>query len=224
MGETAHNVAQKTYGDFLGAYKSFSETSSKVVQQAASILEAEIAAGIKIANQAETKIPQIEKFRSEPPDEVMQRFRRDAHEVVDIFIDVVGATLKNVPNIADSKLLRKEDITVKAVEPKQNPTITAAPIKAGQTAEVEMSFENNKDAETPEIKLFSTDFVINAGERLPSGLVKFAPAAFTIAPHQTQQVTVTIAVPKDTDVGIYSGLVLASNMAELKSELIVKVE
>ena len=43
--DVAKDMAQKTYGDFLGAYKSFSETTSKVVQQAASILESEIAAG-----------------------------------------------------------------------------------------------------------------------------------------------------------------------------------
>ena len=77
--EKASAYAQRTYGDFLGAYKSFSDTTSKVIEQAASVLESEIASGIKIATQAENRIPQMEKFRSEKPDEVMQRFRRDAH-------------------------------------------------------------------------------------------------------------------------------------------------
>jgi hypothetical protein len=225
-GENPPNVAQKAYGDFLGAYKSFSETSSKVAQQAASILEAEIAAGIKIANQTEQKFPQIEKFRSEKPDEVMQRFRRDAHEVVDIFIDVVGSTLKSVPSLADSTLSRVGNVTVKPVkpEPKQNPVITAEPVKAGQTAEIEMSFENNKDTETDELKLFSTDLLSNDGERLPSGLVTFTPQTFKIPPHQIKQATVTVAIPAETTAGTYSGLVLASNLPELKTELVIKVE
>jgi hypothetical protein len=41
--EKAIVVTQKSYGDFLCAYKSFSETTLKVVQQAAAILESEIA-------------------------------------------------------------------------------------------------------------------------------------------------------------------------------------
>jgi hypothetical protein len=225
--ESAKEMAQKTYGDFLGAYKSFSETTSKVVQQAAMILESEIATGVKIAQQTEARIPQVEKFRSEKPDEVMQRFRRDAHEVVDIFIDVVGATLKTVPNMNDVNLLRVGNVSVKPVqvEQAQRPVIMApTPVKAGGIAEIQISFENNRNTETEEYKLFSTDLINNNGERLPSGLVKFAPQTMKIVPFQTMQATVTVAVPEETSPGTYSGLVLASNMTDLRSEIVVKVE
>jgi hypothetical protein len=225
--EFAKDMAQKTYGDFLGAYKSFSETTSQVIQQAASVLEAEVAAGVRIAQQTENKFPQIEKFRSEQPDAVMQRFRRDAHEVVDIFIDVVGTTLRSVPNLSDPNLLRVGNVTVKPVQvpQAQHPIITAAqPVKAGGIAEIQISFENSRNVETEEFKLFSTDLINNSGERLPAGLVKFTPAALKIAPFQTMQATVTIAVPEETAPGTYSGLVLASNMSELRSEIVIKVE
>jgi hypothetical protein len=225
--ESAKEMAQKTYGDFLGAYKSFSETTSKVVQQAAMILESEIATGVKIAQQTEARIPQVEKFRSEKPDEVMQRFRRDAHEVVDIFIDVVGATLKTVPNMNDVNLLRVGNVSVKPVqvEQAQRPVIMApTPVKAGGIAEIQISFENNRNTETEEFKLFSTDLINNNGERLPSGLVKFAPQTMKIVPFQTMQATVTVAVPEETSPGTYSGLVLASNMTDLRSEIVIKVE
>jgi hypothetical protein len=220
-------MAQKTYGDFLGAYKSFSETTSNVVQQAASILEAEIAAGVKIVQQTENKFPQVEKFRSEKPDEVMQRFRRDAHEVVDIFIDMFGATMKSAPNIGDPNFLRVSNVTVKpmeAAQPQRPVIMTPKPVKAGGIAEIQISFENNRNSETEEFKLYSTDLLSNSGERLPSGLVKFTPQLMKIAPFQTQQATVTIAVPKDTSPGTYSGIVLASNMSELRSEIVIKVE
>jgi hypothetical protein len=225
--DVAKDMAQKTYGDFLGAYKSFSETTSKVVQQAASILESEIAAGVKIAQQTENKFPQVDKFRSEPPNEVIQRFRRDAHEVVDIFIDVVGATLKSAPNMNDVNFLRVGNVTVKPtqVAQVQHPVIMApTPVKAGGNAEIQISFENNRNTETEEFKLYSTDLISNNGERLPSGLVKFAPQTMKIAPFQTQQATVTVAVPEETSPGTYSGLVLASNMTELRSEIVIKVE
>ncbi len=225
--ETAKEMAQKTYGDFLGAYKSFSETTSLVVQQAASILESEISAGVKIAQQSESRFPQVEKFRSEKPDEVMQRFRRDAHEVVDIFIDVVGATLKAAPNMNDMNFLRVGNVTVKPVQvpQEQRPVIKSpTPVKAGGIAEIQISFENNRNTETEEFKLYSTDLISNNGERLPSGLVKFVPQAMKIAANQTMQVTVIVAVPEETSPGTYSGLVLASNMTDLRSEIVIKVE
>ena len=225
--DVAKDMAQKTYGDFLGAYKSFSETTSKVVQQAASILESEIAAGVKIAQQTENKFPQVDKFRSEQPNEVIQRFRRDAHEVVDIFIDVVGATLKSAPNLNDVNFLRVGNVTVKPVQvaQTQRPVIIApTPVKAGGVAEIQISFENNRNTETEEFKLFSTDLISNSGERLPSGLVKFTPQSLKIAPFQTMQATVNVAVPEETSPGTYSGLVLASNMTELRSEITIKVE
>jgi hypothetical protein len=211
----------------LGAYKSFSETTSLVVQQAASILESEISAGVKIAQQTEGRFPEIEKFRSEKPDEVMQRFRRDAHEVVDIFIDVVGATLKSVPNMNDGNFLRVGNVTVKpvVVAQEQRPVIKSpTPVKAGGVAEIQISFENNRNIETEEFKLYSTDLISNNGERLPSGLIKFVPSAMKIAANQTMQATVTVAVPEETSPGTYSGLVLASNMTDLRSEIVIKVE
>ena len=225
--EVAKEVAQKTYSDFLGAYKSFTDTTSKVVEQAATILESEIAAGVKIAQQTEGRFPQVEQFRSEPANEIIQRFRRDAHEVVDIFIDVVGATLKSVPNMAETNLLRVGNVTVKPVqvEKEQRPVISApTPVKAGGIAEIQISFENNRNTETEEFSLYSTDLISNKGERLPSGLVKFAPASLKIAPLTTVQATVTISVPVGTTPGTYSGLVLASNVTDLRSEIVIKVE
>ncbi len=225
--EIAKDMAQKTYGDFLGAYKSFSETTSKVVQQAASVLESEISAGIRIVQQTENKFPQVDKFRSEPPNDVIQRFRRDAHEVVDIFIDMVGATVKSAPNLTDVNFLRVGNVTVKPMQvtPAQHPVIMSpTAVKAGGVAEIQISFENNRNTETEEFKLYSTDLISNKGDRLPSGLVKFAPQTMKIAPFQTMQATVTVAIPEETAPGTYSGLVLASNMSELRSEIVIKVE
>jgi hypothetical protein len=228
IDEKASVMTQKTYGDFLGAYKSFSETTSKIVQQAAEILETEIASGIKIATETENRIPQIERFKSEKPDEIMQRFRRDAHEVVDIFIDVVGASLKSIPNLDNMIIMRDGTVTVKPMQVTpvaQRPVIMSTkPVKPGQNAEIQITFENSRDVETEEFNLYSTDLISNKGERLPSGLVRFSPQSLKIGPFKTEQITVTIAVPEETKPDVYSGLVLASNMAQLRSEIVLKVE
>ena len=226
MGEAARDVAQKTYGDFMGAYKSVTETSTKVVRQAAMILEEEIAQGIKIAQQTENRVPQMDKFRSEKPDEVMQRFRRDAHEVVDIFIDVVGATLKAIPNVADPNVLNVGNVAVKPVVVAPVTPVIKAPVavKAGMSVDVQISFENTNSTKTEEFSIFCTDLVSSTGDRLPSKAIKFTPSTVKIAPQKSTQITVTVAIPLETKPGTYSGLVLASNVAEFRSEISIKVE
>jgi hypothetical protein len=232
--QTAENVekkasitTQKAYGDFLGVYKSFSETTSKVVQQAASILEDELATGIKFANQTESNFPQIERFRSEKPDEIMQRFRRDAHEVVDIFTDIFGATLKSVPNLGNLNAMRDGSVIVKPVHNStaQRPILMPThAIAAGKKAEISMSLENSLTVATEELNFYSTDLVSNSGKRLPSNSIRFTPQSLKIGPRLTEQITITIAIPEETKPGTYSGLVLASNMPQLRSEIVVTVE
>jgi hypothetical protein len=219
-------TTQKVYGDFLGAYKSFSETSSKVVQQAASILESEIATGIKFANQTENKFPQIERFRTENPSEVIQRFRRDAHEVVDIFVDVVGATMQSMPNLENLAATKEGNVIVKPMQPaeSQRPVLKSnRGIKIGEKAEIQMSIENVLTVPT-KFSLYTTDLINDDGDRLPSNQVKFTPETLTIAPRMTEQITITVAVPKTAKPGNYSGLVLASHMPQLRSEITVTVE
>ena len=64
----------------------------------------------------ENKFPQVERFRTEPPDEIIQRFRRDAHEVIDIFIDVVGTTMKSMPNVPEMAAGGAGNVVVKPVQ------------------------------------------------------------------------------------------------------------
>jgi hypothetical protein len=220
-------TAQKTYGDFLGAYKGFSETTSKVVQQAASILESELATTIKMAHQTENKFPQMDRFRTEPPDEIMQRFRRDAHEVVDIFIDVVGATLKSIPNMPEMAIGREGNVIVKPVQVTadlRSIVAAAKTVKAGEKAQIQISLENSLGVPTAEFNLYCTDLINNSGERLPASTIEISPKTLKIGPRMTEQITITVDIPKKTISGTYSGLVIAANIPQLRSEIAVTVE
>jgi hypothetical protein len=225
--ERVSETSQKAYGDFLGAYKNVSETTTKIVQQAASILESEVSNGIKIAHQTENQFPQIERFRTEAPDEIIQRFRRDAHEVVDIFVDVVGATLKSMPNLAEITTSREGAVVVKPVQVTADirPMVAAAKaVKAGDKAEIEISFENNLGVPTAEFTLYCTDLINSQGERLLSSTVVITPKTLKIGPRMTDKISITIDIPKKITPGTYSGLVIASNMPQLRSEIVVTVE
>jgi hypothetical protein len=218
------------YGDFLGAYKGFSDTTINVAQQAASVMESEIAAVIKVAKQMEAQSPIVERLRSEKPGELIQRFRRAAHEVVDIWVDIFGVALSSANNAARAVSMRDVAPPAEKTEPEpavsnQRSIITAPQsAKAGSLAEFPISFENSGNAPTDEFKLYSTDLISDSGERIVSSLVKFMPASLKIAAHQTEKVMVVIALPKETKPGVYTGLVLASNMNQLRSEIILKVE
>jgi hypothetical protein len=220
---------QKERLQLMMAAQDFSGTTSKIVSQAANILETEISAGIQAFRKTEKQVINSEKFRYERPDEVMQRFRRDAHEVVDIFIDIVGVSLKNMEKVTNTMVITnpvaaKSKTAEKAPAAKQ-PTISLPnALKAGETSEIPISLENSSDVQTEEFKLYSTDLISDSGERIPASALKFLPPALTIEPHKTEKIVVSITVPSDTRPGTYCGLVLAANMNQLRSEIVINVE
>jgi hypothetical protein len=217
---------QKEYGDFLSVYKGATQMGSDIVQQAASVMESEISSVIKVAKHVEDHSMVGERLRTEKPDELVQKFRRDAHEVLDIFVDVFAVALKTANNAANVIVIRGND----PAKPEQvvscpRSVITAPQtVKPGEWAEFPISFENSSNLPTAEFNLFATDLISDSGSRIAATQIKFNPAAVAIGAHQTEKVIVTVAVPKETTLGTYTGLVLAANMNQLRSEIILKVE
>jgi hypothetical protein len=203
-------------------FRNFANTTSHVVQQAASILEEEIAAGILAARQIENKFISSEELRSAKPDDVLQRFRRDAHDVVDILLDVVAATARNAAKMA------QRAISIRTTE--RSATAMAAsvltmphPVKPGETGEISLVIENDGDATAEPFELRPTDLVSAAGHRIPAHAVHFDPAAITVRPHETQKVVVRVKAPMDTPAGTYSGLIQSTRPDQLRAILTVVV-
>jgi uncharacterized membrane protein len=152
------------------------------------------------------------------------KFRRDAHEVLDIFVDVFAVALKTANNATNAVVIR-DDAKPEAVVSGPRSVITAPQtVNPGEWAEFPISFENSSNLPTDEFKLFATDLISDSGSRIAATQIKFNPAAVSIDAHQTEKVLVTVSVPKETPVGTYTGLVLAANMNQLRSEIILKVE
>ena len=145
--------------------------------------------------------------------------------MIDIFIDVVGATMKSMPDMENLATMKEDKVVVKPVQTEaQRPILKpASVIKSGEKAEIQMSIENVLTVPTG-FNLYSTDLINDDGERIPSAQIKFTPESPTIGPHLTEQITITIAIPKTVKPGTYSGLVLASHMPQLRSEIAVTVE
>ena len=220
--------SQASRNDFYDAYKGFSETTLNVIQKATSILEEEVAAGIIAARKVEEHFVDTSQLRSVNPEEVMHRFRRDAHEVVDIVIDIVNVAMnsmyrfsKNVIKIhSDSNKAKSEQLSSG-----QLPVITVPQkIKAGSSFEIPLSLENSGDTPTDMFSLYCTELVSASGERISASQILFKPFSITIDSHKTEKVIMTINIPLETKAGVYSGLVSATSLNQLRSMLIVQVD
>ena len=198
-------------------------TTARIVHQAASILEEEIAAGVIAAKRVEGHFLNVEKLRSGDPDEVMHRFRRDAHEVLDILIDVANAATSSLGGLA------QRVVTVRSWSAQKTKPETAGiatlfmPIKAGASNEVAMSVENDGDTPIVEFSFHSTDFVDARGNRVLAKQITFSPGSLTLAPRTTEKVMVRASVPVGTAAGTYSGLLQASRLEDLRAILLLQI-
>jgi geranylgeranyl diphosphate synthase type II len=94
--------------DQVDKLKDFNETTANIVQRAASILEEEIAADIVAVKQVEKRFIKVSELHSGKPEQIIQRFRRYSHALVDILLgkfDFVEAILDSYMNATMKALL-----------------------------------------------------------------------------------------------------------------------
>lgn len=215
----------KTIVDTVDVFKGFAKTTAHLVQQAASILEEELAAGIKATKMVEERFLNVNELRSGEKEEVFQRFRRDAHELVDILIDVVGTTSKSMGNLAKRIVsIRSEDQLAKGGGSGRTQTIRPTePVKVGESTNVIMTVNNDTDEHLASFRFHSSELVSIQGDRIPSTAVHFNPTTLKLEPHRSEKVTVTIKVPAQAPKGVYSGFIQATNLEQLRVVLTVQV-
>lgn len=100
------------------------ENASNIVLKAAHILEAEVARGIVAAKEIEKKIVDPARFtRTEgevdkkSSEELLIRFRKDAHDIVDLLVDLATLASDNASKLS-SRLMT--NIAKEPVEEKEN--------------------------------------------------------------------------------------------------------
>jgi hypothetical protein len=198
------------------------ETARRVVKQAAAILEDEVASGIGAVKKVERRMINVQSIRAKNPDAVIHRFRRDAHEVVDILVDLAGAAIDSVGAAAR----RAVEIRGEVSDAAQVGVVTLSvpdTVSAGDSAEVAMLVENDGESETEVFQLTSSDFVSSSGSRIPSGQVTFSPEPIQIAPQATQRVALRVRIPPDSAPGVYTGVVQATKLEHVRAVVVVTV-
>jgi hypothetical protein len=206
--------------------KDFTETTGRVVRQAAGILEEEVAAGISAVKKLEQGFLNVGELRASEKDQVLQRFRRDAHEVVDIALDVLSTASRYVSDLAGEAVTIRTGPRHGAVKTAQNftPTVRLAEaVPPGGRGEVVMTLENSSPDENTEFSFVGTDLIGDGGARIASANIAFKPAKVTIAPGETADVTIVVKVPKTAAKGTYTGLIQASKWQQLRAVLVAEV-
>jgi hypothetical protein len=182
-----------------------------------------MAAGIAAARQIESKFINTEELRSGKPDEVFQRFRRDAHEVVDIVMDIVGAAARNATRMAQRAISVRGGWRSAAEAASTSVLNVPQPVKQGESGEVSIVIENDGETPTEPFELRPTDLVNASGDRIPAHAMHFDPKIISVGPHQNQRAVVRVTPPLDTPPGTYSGLIQSSRPDQLRAVLTLVV-
>ena len=201
--------------------------TSRIVSSAASILEEKLATGIRVAQNIEKEVVDIEKARSRDSKEVIQRFRKDAHDMVDIVVDLVNSATKALDGLSERALTIGVGSEPRA---EKKPAAVGIPslavptaVKPGESVEIPMTLENESNKPTEAFNFHSSDLVNTAGERISSEQISFSPEQLVIEPQQASVVTVTIRVPENAAPGIYSGLLQATRVDQLRAVLSIQI-
>jgi hypothetical protein len=219
----------------LDASRRAVQAGPTIVLRAASIIEEEVASGIGAVKRIEQRFLDVDALRSQHPDHVMARFRRDAHEAVDIILDVVTAAANTVGeqagrvvNVTASRMSRAAGST-DGDGARRSPGVRLATIRipgtvaAGSRGEVSVSLENESESATAKFTLHGSELVSASGDRIPAENVRFEPATLSVPPRESGLVKVTVEVPQSARPGLYEGLLRATHLDGMRAMLAVQV-
>ncbi len=200
-------------------------TAHRVISKAADILEEEIAAGIIAAKELERKVLDVDKARDKDADHIMSRFRSDAHEVMDMLMDVVTVASTQLENMSKKLVRITADTTMGSSSTGQIPIIrNENSIEAGKTVSLAMQLQNESKDKSMEVSLQENDLMGNTGERILARNLKMEPATIVLKPGEKKAVKINVKVPKATKAGSYSGIVMDKKIPNLQAMLTVDVK
>lgn len=200
----------------------------RIVEQAASILEEEISAGIVAAKKVEERYVNVNALRSGSSEQVMQRFRNDAHEVLDILLDLVNLSITALGGLSERAMNVRS--TTKSKDNENNngddslaELVVPDVLKPGETGKVGMLVENDNESATQKFELSTAGLLNSTGDQLEAKYIEFDPPSLEIAANDLEKVNISVFIPENTPPGQYSGIVQAAAI-EMRALLTVKVE
>ena len=222
-------IASKIKAESKGVINS----ASKIVFKAVNILEEEIAKGIVAARQVEDKLIDVPKLRnptlkinSTQTEELLGRFRKDVHDIIDLFIDFTTIAVNSVGKISSNLIsIKQENGTETKPAPQTHIPLIQVPqeMKAGDSIQIPVKLENDDKAEAKTIYFTATPLTNENSNALAASALSFSPDPLTINAGASAIVNVNIAIPATAKTGNYTSFIQAKNLDNLKATLLVKV-
>lgn len=224
---TTQEKAAPANGINIEGIGSIVDNASKIVLKAANILEEEIARGIVTARQIEGRLTNVEKLRGGNKEELLVRFRQDAHDVIDLLIDFTAITLKGVGNLSSRIINIKQgsSTTPGSTDESQQIPLIQAPkdLKAGEVLEVPITLENDSKTDVKSIEFLNTALIDAANNQIAADAISYVPNPLQLQPGGSGNVKIAIKVPENAKPGSYTCFIEGRNMTNLKATLLVKV-
>ncbi|MCP4680472.1 MAG: hypothetical protein GY854_34310 [Deltaproteobacteria bacterium] len=201
--------------------------ASRIVHKAASILEEEIARGIVAAKEVEERYINIEEVRSKDPNDVINRFRDDAHQLIDIVVDLIHVTVHSLEKVVSV------ETNVHSLPPSTSSNGNGGrdiksielpgPVTAGEYSEASITLTNADDEPTPPFTFCTLGLVNAEGDKIPPECITFLPENLVIKPKGSAPLIVRVDTPKDISNGVYTGVLQSTHQEKLCATLSVEV-
>jgi hypothetical protein len=196
--------------------------AQRIIGSAVNILEEEIAAGILAAKRIEKKLIDVNEIRSDP-DALMNRIRRDSHELLDLFIDVFASVTTQMNKVVEA--LKKEtdkqgDREKDGIKTKsQTAEILVLepdhPLKPGETISLTMTLKDDGSGGSAQILLRKSDLIGPGNQIISLRAMTINPSRLSIKGNEEKDVTITVKVPDNAKAGRYNAFLSDSNNPQL---------
>lgn len=199
-----------------------------IVKRAADILEINVAQGVMAAQKLERKVLDVDQIRAEDEAATIQRFRKNAHEALDILFDTIAFATKSLKTVTD----KLEEVTASKGQnaegaqaaPKQIPTLQPeSPLQPGASTEIALMLSNDHGEEAISVSFSPLQLTSASGDAILSRNISFEPSPLKLAPNARDKVTIHVRVPKATKPGTYSGILQSADLPAVRALIMVEV-
>jgi hypothetical protein len=202
--------------------------AQRVLSSAVNVLEEEIAAGILAAKKIEKKVINIDDIRNDP-ENLLNRIRKDTHEVVDLFLDGFIALSSQLKILSDNVARQTSAVktTDTTTEKTQKNSITILQpdeaVKPGETAVVYMDLSDDEITDPVKIKLQKNDLAGPFKEKISLRNITIQPSSVIIKPGKNSEVTIRVKIPAACKPGHYTALFTDAYNSSVKAIINIEV-
>ncbi|MGB8701259.1 MAG: hypothetical protein WCD18_17745 [Thermosynechococcaceae cyanobacterium] len=213
--ETPAAVAQGTTEET--ALETLMADPAALVQQAAAILEEEMAMG----GQAAQPVSPIDAMRpSLSPSMGSDGLLKEVHA----FIDQLAQVMAQRPLPMTGPTYGLDSLGANVLSASSSLPLLRSPLPApvGELTNLVFKVYNDSDQSVP-VSFLGTDLWSSTGDRITSSAVTFMPQSLTLAPDEIAEVAMGILVPLGTPANTYSGLAMASGLSDVVGAIALEV-